>query len=95
MWNAIFVTLAVLNLASFIQMYRDKRKAIKEEFRIPEKTLLGHAFFFGSLGVLIAMHSKLRHKTRKFKFRYGVPIMFILQVLVLMWFAGWLAPFFS
>lgn len=57
----------------------DKWRAKRGSSRIPEKTLLLLATFFGAAGALIAMQL-VRHKTRKPKFRFGVPVLLALQV---------------
>lgn len=39
----------IINLIGFIVMYRDKRKAIKYDWRISEKNIFLVALFFGSI----------------------------------------------
>lgn len=58
--------LIFINIALFCLMYIDKRKAIKNEFRISEKTLLTLAFMGGSISMLISM-KVIHHKGKKFK----------------------------
>lgn len=74
--------LLLVNLIGFIMMGVDKRKAIKQAFRIPESTLFIIAIIGGSIGSLIGMYT-FRHKTRHWQFVYGMPIILILQVLIL------------
>ena len=57
---------------------RDKRLAVRERYRISEKTLILLALFGGSIGSLAAMHL-FHHKTRKKKFAWGVPAILALQ----------------
>lgn len=64
----------------------DKWKAQKDRYRIPEKTLLGVALLGGSIGAGIGMWL-FRHKTRKMKFCLGVPIIFLMQVGVAIYFS--------
>ena len=66
----------ILNIAGFIIMDIDKRKAIKKEERIPEACLFLIAVFFGALGVLIYMYLG-RHKNRKWYFNAGIPAILI------------------
>ena len=47
--------------------------------RVPELTLLGLAAIGGSVGVLMAM-KLFHHKTLHLKFKYGVPLILLLQV---------------
>ena len=57
-------------------MLIDKKKAIKKKWRISEQTLLSVSFIGGSLGAYLAM-ILFRHKTKHFKFKYGLPLMII------------------
>ena len=57
----------------------DKWRAKRKSSRVPEKTLLLLALFFGAAGALLAMHLA-RHKRLKPRFRYGVPVLLILQL---------------
>ena len=81
MLNVLICYFVLLNFISFLFMASDKRRAKKGTWRIAEKTLLGLAVFGGSIGIYIGMHL-LRHKTRKPLFRFGVPIILLLQILL-------------
>lgn len=59
----------------------DKRKAVKGVFRIPEATLFVVALIGGSIGSLCGMYT-FRHKTRKWRFVYGMPAILILQIIL-------------
>lgn len=74
--------LALTNLYAFILMGIDKRKAIKDVRRISEKALLTACGLFAAPGGLIGMHV-FHHKTRKLKFKLGVPLMLIAQAAVI------------
>ena len=74
--------LALTNLYAFILMGIDKRKAIKNTRRISEKALLTACGLFAAPGGLIGMHV-FHHKTRKLKFKLGVPLMLIAQAAVI------------
>ena len=74
--------LALTNLYAFTLMGIDKRKAVKDVRRIPEKTLLTACGLFAALGGLIGMHV-FHHKTRKLKFKLGVPLMLIAQAAIM------------
>lgn len=73
---------ALVNLVAFALMGIDKRKAIKGAFRIPEATLFIIAIIGGSIGSIAGMYT-FRHKTRHFKFVYGMPAILIIQILLL------------
>lgn len=73
--------LLLINAAGFVLMLADKHLARKRAIRIPEATLMGMAILGGSLGVLLGMYTA-RHKTRKPRFFIGVPVIFVLQIIV-------------
>lgn len=77
----IAVYFAFVNLTAFALMGIDKRKAIKGAFRIPEATLFIVAIIGGSIGSIAGMYT-FRHKTRHFKFVYGMPAILLLQILL-------------
>ena len=63
----------------------DKLAARSARSRTPEAALLLMATLFGGLGALLAMHLA-RHKTRKVTFRWGVPILLVVQLgLLVTW----------
>ncbi|MBP5360619.1 MAG: DUF1294 domain-containing protein [Bacteroidaceae bacterium] len=62
----------------------DKHKAKKGRWRIPESVLLILSVLGGSMGALMAM-SLFRHKTQKKLFSIGIPVVFILQLLLAVW----------
>ena len=78
MIKIILIYLAAVNLAAFIVYGWDKRLAVRERYRISEKTLILLALFGGSIGSLAATHL-FHHKTRKKKFAWGVPAILALQ----------------
>lgn len=71
--------LILINALGLLFMLLDKQFAKKGMYRIPEAVLLGTALLGGSLGSLIGMFL-FRHKTRKAKFRYGIPLILALQI---------------
>jgi uncharacterized membrane protein YsdA (DUF1294 family) len=71
----------VLNLFAFMLMGIDKRKAIKQAWRIPESTLFAVALIGGSLGAWIGMYT-FRHKTQHKVFVIGIPIIFAVHMLL-------------
>lgn len=81
--------LLAINVLAFAVYGVDKWKARKGRWRVPEATLLGLAALGGSVGAWVAMQL-FRHKTKKNKFRYGVPIMFVLQVAAVLFFMNML-----
>ena len=73
--------LALMNIALFVLMGRDKAAAQAGARRTPETTLFALAVLGGSLGGLLGMVF-FRHKTRKPAFRIGFPLILILQLLL-------------
>ena len=91
-FTAALVYLAVVNLAACAAAIVDKRRARRDEWRIPESTLLLLAALGGSVSMLITM-KLIRHKTRKAKFMVGIPVILALQLLLaaalLALYKGW------
>lgn len=71
-----------LNIRSYYLMYKDKRRAIKQRYRIPESSLLLSALLLGFVGVGLGMLT-LRHKIRKISFTLGVPVITIINIALL------------
>lgn len=65
---AIISALITWNLVVFVLYGIDKRKAVKEQWRISEKTLLLTSFCFGGIGALLG-GKVFRHKTQKWYFQ--------------------------
>lgn len=81
------VYLVVMNLIGFAMMGIDKRKAIKKEWRISEAALFTAALIGGSLGCILGMR-QFRHKTKHWYFKYGMPAILMIQILVVGFIAG-------
>ncbi|HGH0540168.1 TPA: DUF1294 domain-containing protein, partial [Clostridioides difficile] len=62
MKNFILIYFIVINSIAFFSMYIDKKRAIRNEWRIKEATLMSIAVIGGSIGSIIGMYS-FRHKT--------------------------------
>ena len=71
--------LLAINALSFILFGLDKYKAKKGKWRISEATLLMMAVIGGSIGAWTGMRL-WHHKTMHKKFKYGIPIIIILQI---------------
>lgn len=85
-WFWVLAWLLVINLVTFFIFGLDKWKAQRKEHkdsvrRIPEKTLFLLSILGGSVGALLGMkvwHHKTLHKT----FRFGIPAILILQIVI-------------
>lgn len=75
----IIIYLIVVNLASFLLMYIDKKKSQVGDWRISENTFLVLTVIGGGIGVQAAMYI-FRHKTQKLKFVLLMPIIIALEI---------------
>lgn len=85
--------LLVINVITLIVYGIDKLKAKRGWWRISEATLLILAAIGGSIGAWCGM-VLFRHKTKHWKFKLGVPMIFILQIALLVYVARGRASFF-
>ena len=80
--DLFLIYLILINAVGFLLMLLDKYKARKKQWRIPERVLLTVAFLGGSLGSILGMQL-FRHKTRHLKFSLGLPAIFALQAILI------------
>ena len=78
------VYIFIINIIAFAVYGIDKRKAIKNRFRIKESTLFLLAILGGSIGALFGMYT-FRHKTKKWYFKFGVPLILLLQIALVIY----------
>lgn len=79
--NIALAWLSIINGVAFIMYGVDKYKSVHHKWRIPESTLLLLALVGGSIGAMLGMQL-FRHKTKHLKFKYGVPLIFLAQIVV-------------
>ncbi len=77
----LLVYLISINLAGFIIMGVDKKRAIRGAWRISEASLFLTAVLGGSLGCILGMQH-FRHKTKHWYFKYGMPAILMVQILL-------------
>ncbi|MBR1811919.1 MAG: DUF1294 domain-containing protein [Clostridia bacterium] len=75
--------LVLINLTGAAVTAADKRKAVKGKWRVPEKTLFLLALLGGSPAVYLTM-LLVRHKTRKPAFKYGIPGILTVQIIIVL-----------
>ena len=85
LWQLLGLYILTVNLAGFLLMGVDKRRARRERWRIPEKTLFLPAVLGGAVGCMLGMRV-FHHKTKHWYFRLGFPALLLAQILL----AGWL-----
>lgn len=84
--ESLWLYLAAVNVVAFALYGIDKYKAKTGAWRIPEKTLLGVAVLGGSVGAMAGM-KYFHHKTKHWYFRYGLPVIFLLQAAAVYYLA--------
>ena len=83
--NIAVIIFTAWNLIVFFMYGIDKRNARQRKWRISEKILVFSAFFMGGAGALLGMRF-FRHKTKHWEFKIGVPLLFILNIIVIVIF---------
>jgi len=78
----IALYLLLINVIAFALMGIDKKRAVRKAWRISEKTLFLSALLGGSIGAIAGMQI-FRHKTKHWYFKYGMPAILILQLVLL------------
>jgi len=80
----LLIYLVVINILGYSLMMIDKKRAIKHQYRISERTLWITAILFGALGLFIGMKN-FRHKTKHALFKYGLPILSVLELGIVLY----------
>ena len=78
----IIAYVIIINIIGLLSMLIDKYRAIKNKWRIPEKTLFLIAILGGSIGSNIGMRL-FRHKTKHWYFVFGMPAILIIQLVII------------
>ncbi|MBN8200795.1 MULTISPECIES: DUF1294 domain-containing protein [Bacillaceae] len=84
MVNTIALIYLVMNVAGFYLMKLDKEKAKRNQYRISEKNLWITAFLSGAAGMTLGMKT-FRHKTKHVQFKWGLPILAMLEAGLLVY----------
>ena len=76
-WLSLYII--VMSFITFIIFGVDKKRARRHEWRISEKVLFALAIIGGSIGAIIGMIA-FHHKTKKWYFRIGMPVILAVQI---------------
>lgn len=87
MIKIIIAYVIIINIVGLFSMLIDKRRAINNKWRIPEKTLFIIAILGGSIGSNIGMRL-FRHKTKHWYFVFGMPAILIIQLVIIFLMLG-------
>ena len=74
--------LSAINVVTFVLFGLDKYNARKGSRRIREVTLMAMAALGGGVGAWMGMRL-WHHKTKHRKFRYGIPLILLLQIALI------------
>ena len=86
-----FIYLLSINSIGFAMMGIDKKRAVRGAWRISEASFFRAAFLGGALGCTLGMYF-FRHKTRHWYFKYGMPLIFIVELCLLIYFLPLFRP---
>jgi uncharacterized membrane protein YsdA (DUF1294 family) len=75
----------VMNIIGLFIMAIDKYKAKHHQWRIAEKTIWLVSFIGGAVGTAVGMYL-FHHKTRHRAFRYGLPLLAVMEIVAYVWF---------
>ena len=81
----IVIYLIVINVVTFFIYGIDKWKAMRSKWRISEAMLLVLAVIGGSIGAWLGM-KVWHHKTMHKKFKYGIPVIIVIQLFIIGYF---------
>lgn len=79
--TTVLIYFFIINIAGFLTMYSDKKRAVRHSWRISEKSLFIVAFIGGSIGSLLGMYI-FRHKTKHWYFVFFMPLILIFQLII-------------
>ncbi|SFA69920.1 Uncharacterized membrane protein YsdA, DUF1294 family [Acetitomaculum ruminis DSM 5522] len=77
----VLVYLSFMNVVGLVIMGIDKYKALKDAWRIPEKTLFLISLFGGSVGTWSGMYM-FHHKTKHWYFVIGMPVIMLCHIAI-------------
>ncbi len=75
------VYIVLMSVVLLVMMKNDKERARRNQYRISEKTLWITALLGGAVGGVLGMQL-FRHKTKHLFFRFGFPLLAVLDAAV-------------
>lgn len=81
----VVVYFILINIIAYMTMGVDKKRARNHEYRISEKTLWLLAIIGGGTGAFLGM-KQFRHKTKHTTFRYGFPLLMVIDLFLLVYY---------
>lgn len=81
----IIIYLIVINLLTFLIMWWDKHEAKLGDWRVSEKFLFLLVLLGGGIGGIVGMYV-FKHKTKKWYFKFGFPIILIIEIIIALYF---------
>ncbi len=83
-YSLLGIYLLAVNCTAFVLMGMDKRRARRGAWRLSERTLFVPVLLGGALGGTLGMRA-FHHKTKHWYFRFGFPLLMVLQLAGLGW----------
>ena len=84
MVSILLIYFFLINIVGYLLMKIDKKRAIKHQYRISERTLWIVAVLFGAFGLYLGMKN-FRHKTKHAAFKYGLPTLTVLEIGIVLY----------
>lgn len=79
--SIIIIYVIAINIIAYVLMWFDKYQSKNKGQRISENTLFFIALIFGAFGIYLGMKAPIYHKAAKGKFRWGIPLLIVLNVI--------------
>ena len=80
----IIAYLLVVNIVGFYTCKSDKKRAKKNQWRIPENRFFIISILGGAVGTYVGL-KHFRHKTKHWYFMIGIPAIFVIQIMLLVY----------
>ena len=89
MMESLLYYFVCVNVLTFLVYGIDKWQARQGKWRISEATLLLLAVIGGSIGAWLGMRV-WRHKTMHKKFKYGIPAILMIHIIIMGYLSKWI-----